>query len=85
MEMVLASTRDFTTMQKVIGSDGRNGVAADEGRRTLFLTKFSPRSSKSKTYSCDDLLSCEILEDGTIITGRSIPTQDFGTFKSQTD
>ena len=68
MEEKLYQLKNFSPTQKVMGEDGKSGLAIDEKLKKICLIKQKHGVIHIITISYKDLLSSEIYEDGVTIT-----------------
>lgn len=73
METKLINESNFTATQKIIGEDGKTGLAIDERRKKIGLITLN----HIDVIPYNDILSSEIFEDGNTIT-RSSRTSQLG-------
>lgn len=75
LEAVIDSQEGFTATHKHIGADYLTGIAIDDSRRKVCLLR-APASVR--IYSFDDILSCEVFEDGESLTKTVRSSQALG-------
>ncbi|WP_119966699.1 SHOCT domain-containing protein [Simplicispira lacusdiani] len=68
MDDHLGGIKDFSTTQKVIGSDGNTGLAIDEQRKKICLIDHRQQNVTTRVFVYKNLLSSEIFEDGATVT-----------------
>ena len=67
-ELFTSTMKDFLPTQKIIGSDAKTGIALDESREKICLFYRHNGSLASRIASYNEIISSEIVEDGTTIT-----------------
>ena len=67
----------FDTTHKLLGVNGENAVAIDEGRQKIAFFSREPGAgmARSKRFNYRDILSSEIVEDGSQVTQTSRASQ----------
>jgi len=75
MESNLNSITDFSPSEKIIGCDGNTGLAIDEQQKKICLIMCNGPSATNKIIPYKEILSVEILEDGTTVTKTSRSSQ----------
>ena len=78
MEERINSLKNFTTTHGALGNDGMSGIAIDEKRKKICLTKHHRGKIILDVMSYKDLLTSEIFEDGATITRTSRSSQAGG-------
>ena len=68
MEAKLASLKGFKASQKIFGVDAEYGIAIDEKRNKLCLLRIKDEDVVVDVFSCGDVISSEIFEDGNTLT-----------------
>ncbi len=68
IEVHLRRLEDFSATQRIIGVDATTGLAVDEQRNRVCLINRTEDNVTTRIYSYDDLLSCELFEDGVTLT-----------------
>lgn len=71
MNHALSGLGDFLATKSYLGSGKRSGLAIDEGSRKLCLLKISDTKIERHVFRYDELLGCEVVEDGYIIASTS--------------
>lgn len=77
MDDHLILIEDFSATQKVMGIDGKTGIALDEQSKKICLVANTHNIVTTRVFTYNDLLSSEIFEDGTTIT-KTVRTSQIG-------
>lgn len=78
LDEALERLSDFQTSQKIIGENGKSGLAVDEAGRKVCLIKLVDELTDEislDVLSFSDILSSEIFEDGVTVTKTSRTSQ----------
>lgn len=68
MENQLEELPSFTVSQKVVGSDGNFGLAIDENSQMICLIDNRYEIPEFRIVSHNDIISCELFQDGSTVT-----------------
>ena len=68
METYLLEIPDFSATQKVLGTDGTNGLAIDEQRKKICLIDHQQQNISCRVVEYESLLSSELFEDDSTVT-----------------
>jgi len=78
LEIETSSIRDFSRTFYFIGSDGKSAIAIDQSQKNICLTDLQHDIVSNRIFSYRDLLSVEILQDGSSVTKTSRTSQAGG-------
>ena len=68
MDKELEGLSNFSATQKIMGNDGNTGFAIDEKNKKICLIEYTNQNVTTRIFPYKDLLSSEIIENGTTIT-----------------
>jgi hypothetical protein len=78
MERKVLFRPDFKVTQKLIGNDGRSGIAVDETNKQICLLENDGTQVTLRMFPFSEIFSCEIFSDGDTITKTSRTSQAGG-------
>lgn len=66
---------DFSASKEIMGKDGFSGIAVDVSRKKICLIKLDGINTKHRVIDYHNIVSSEIIEDGTSVTKTSRTSQ----------
>ena len=69
LDLALTKEPAFQITKSLIGFEGKSGIFLDEGKRKIVIVEQS--GAKFGVYDESDILSCEVVEDGSVVSSTS--------------
>lgn len=69
LDLALTKEPAFQITKSLIGLEGKSGILLDEGKRKIVIVEQS--GAKFGVYDESDILSCEVVEDGSVVSSTS--------------
>jgi hypothetical protein len=69
LNLALTKEPGFQITKSLLGLEGKSGILLDEGKRKIMIVEQS--GAKFGVYNESDILSCEVVEDGSVVSSTS--------------
>ena len=69
LDLAIMKEPDFTITKSLLGLEGKSGILLDEEKRKIMI--FEQGGAKYGVYDEVNILSCEVIEDGSIVSSTS--------------